>query len=143
MPLLTQLHDHSFTTSSRRLGTRLASTTIRPVLLDQSFERAFAFVESLVERIYYGNVQAQKKYDKRHLATYLLQNPTFYKVLIQIDELVKFDFGIFADSGICTGRDILKCYVTNVDDDESLMVFNNAIQSMFIKNYVCACNFPW
>lgn len=143
MALLNQLRDHNFTSSGRGLGTKLASATIRPVLLDLSFDRALAFAESLVEKIYHGNVQAQQAYDKRHLATYLLQNPTFYKALIQIDNLVSCDFVIFADSPLCNARDILKFYATNLDDDEILQVFNNDTQSMFIKNFVCACNFDW
>jgi len=142
MALLNQLYDYQFS-SGRILHRHLAGVTITPVRLDLTPESALAFTESLVEKIYHGDAQAQEAYDRRHLAGYLLLNQAFYKVLKQIDILVNVVFLPFSDPGLCNARDILKFYVTNVDDDEILQVFNNDTQSMFIKNYVCACNFDW
>lgn len=140
--MLNEILEHTYTHPT--LSRLFAKTNIKATNTEVTFDATLKFCSTLIGNIHRQNLNAQEDYNIINLANYLVNNPDFYKVLLQIQSLAEYHFlAIAGVSQLCRARDILKFYVINVNDPAVYSVFEDAYQSMFIKNYVCACGFPW
>lgn len=141
--MLSEIHAKSYgeiLNTHRKLG-KLFPRHSQP---DTTRDGVWKFTRRLIHRMSEKNLLSYESHDTLILAPYFMQHQGFYQTFYILDDFVEnIEHILPGEVGLISGREILKFLLEKVDVAQVTLVFNNPVQSGFLKNYLLARKYPW